>query len=170
MDPGVPDIVDTMLLAYLSNRGSNVWVPSTAHAGEEVVLDLEVQSSSKVSRNGTSIGRRCFNLRLEPANSFASLLVVRSGITVRIDKVVRQREEEAEGKTFTDSHEENNSDCGQAQSIVGNGAEHVQENVLEPQRNGNLSPLDNVVILHLNAHILSTTLTKIHNLGVEYGR
>ncbi len=167
-DPRVIHIPDTMFLAYLSNLGSNVWIPGTAHTREEVVLNLKVESPSKIARNGASIGRRGFDLRLEPTNRFASCLVFQGRIAVGIDKVVRQREEKAQGKTLADSHEHDDSQGGPAESIVSEWGVNIQVNVRRSQCHGILPPFDDVVILHLDANILRPALTKIHHLGIEY--
>ena len=56
-DPWVVRVTNTMLLANLANRGGNVWVVRTGHAREQVVLDLEVESSGKSSGNESTVGR-----------------------------------------------------------------------------------------------------------------
>ena len=88
-NPRVVRILDTMFGADFSNFRSNVRVPTAAHPGEQVMLNLKVKSSSKVAGDGTSVGARSFNLRLEPVDWFTILSHIEGWITVSILKVVR---------------------------------------------------------------------------------
>ena len=60
--PGVVGIANTMLLANLPNRWSDKRVPGTAHAGEQVVLNLEVESAGQASGYESTVGGRGFDL------------------------------------------------------------------------------------------------------------
>mmetsp|Transcript_11129 Transcript_11129/g.24525 ORF Transcript_11129/g.24525 Transcript_11129/m.24525 type:complete len:236 (+) Transcript_11129:290-997(+) len=135
-----------------------------------MMFHLKVESSRKTSGNKTPIGRRSLHLRLEPAHLFSGLFEVSRRITIRIDEVVRQREEHTESETLADSHQHDDSKGRPAQTIVHEGADNVQVNVHHPQCNGVLPPLDNEIILHLNSDVLSPTLTKINELRIEYSR
>ncbi len=74
-------------VADLADLGCNEGIPSAAHAWEEVVLYLKVESTPKITRDGTSIRRGSFHLGLEPTNAFTRLFVRRCRITIVMDKV-----------------------------------------------------------------------------------
>ena len=61
-DPRVVCVTNTVFLANLTNCGGDVRVIGTGHAREQVVLDLEVESSGQSSGNESTVGRRCFHL------------------------------------------------------------------------------------------------------------
>lgn len=169
-NPWVISIVHTVLLANLPNGGGNVRIPSRTHSWEQVMLHLEIETTSKVAGNSTAIGRGCLHLRLEPADGFSSLTELSARITVRILKVVRQGEEQTEGNTFTDAHQKDDSSGSHGEAIVRQGRVNIQEHVHNPQGNCILSPLHNVVILLLNSDVLRTPVTQINDLRIEYGR
>jgi hypothetical protein len=53
--PWIIRILDSVLLADFTNSGSNVRIPSRTHTWKQMMLHLEVESSSEVSRNETSV-------------------------------------------------------------------------------------------------------------------
>mmetsp|Transcript_15275 Transcript_15275/g.20124 ORF Transcript_15275/g.20124 Transcript_15275/m.20124 type:complete len:244 (-) Transcript_15275:818-1549(-) len=169
VDPWVVSVIDTVLLANFTNLGGNVGVPCRTHTREQMMFHLEVKTTSDVSRDGTTVSATGFNLGLEPVNLFTSLTKVSRGITIGIDKVVRERKGESQSQTFRDTHNRNVED-GSLPVMVQKGCNNIGNNVQQPQGNGPLSASDDEVIIESHTDTSSTTLVQIQNLRIEHRR
>lgn len=103
MNPWVIGILDTVLLAHFANFRGNVGVPTRRHARKQVMFDLKVETTSKVSGNGTTVRAGCFDLTLEPAHllstrrGLAALGIQHVGrITIGVNKVVTEAKQNGE--------------------------------------------------------------------------
>ena len=86
--PWVVRILDTMFGTHLPHSGGDVRVPGRRHPGEEMVLNLEVETTSNGSREPTAVRGGGLDLRLEPAHGFPGLAVVLGRIAIRAIEVV----------------------------------------------------------------------------------
>lgn len=87
-DPGVVRVLDAVFLANLPHLWSDKGVPGRRHAGEQVMLDLKVESTSEAATNESTIRAGRLDLRLVPADRFALFAGVLDRITVGVHKVV----------------------------------------------------------------------------------
>ena len=78
-----------------------------------------------------------------------------------------QREQNSENEAFTDSHQHYDSNGVQIEAIVGNRAKDVRVHVPCSKCYGVLPPFDDIVILHLDANVLRTSMAKIEHLRIE---
>ncbi len=97
-DPGIVGIPDTVFLANFTDSGSNEGVPGTRHAGEQMMLHLEIQPPRDASRDEPTIRRRCLDLRFEPTYRLTALTTSRVGrVPIYVLKVVGQGKEDGQG-------------------------------------------------------------------------
>ncbi len=82
-------------------------------------------------------------------------------------KVVGQREQKSENEAFAYTHQHNDSNGIQIEAIVDNRAEDVHVHIPCSKCDGVLPPFDDIVILHLDANVLRTSMTKIEHLRIE---
>ena len=66
-------VLNIVLFTDFANLGSNVRVPGRRHAGEQVVLNLKVESTRQCTSHCATVRARRLNLGLEPTH----LVVVR---------------------------------------------------------------------------------------------
>ena len=171
VNPGVVRITNTVLGANLANLGGNEGVPGTGHAREQVVLDLEVEPSGQSSGNKATIGRRGFDLRLEPTRSFAlSVSCAVGGITVDLLKVVREGKQNSKSQTGRSSHDQDVSNDVGVPSLVHEWSNNVGVNVENAQTNGILSALSDVRVFHVDSNFFGTALLQIEDLAIENRR
>ena len=168
--PGVVHIPDPVLGTNLANRGGDVRVPCRRHAREEVVFDLEVEPTGETARHESAVSARRFDLRGEPAHGFARFAHRLGRIAVRIDKVVREAEQDRQSEAVGDAQEQHVTERPKAQAVVQKRADHVDPNVQDPQHDGVLAAALDEVALHLHPHELRPALLEIEDLRIEHRR
>ena len=169
--PGVVGVLDTVLGADLTHLGCNVWVPGTGHAGEQVVLHLEVEASGDGTGNESTVGRGSLHLGLEPAGSLVLSVASAVGrITVDVFKVVRKGKQDCQSQTGGGSHDHDVSKNGWVPSLLDEWGNTVGVNVKKTQGDGVLSALSDVRVVHADSNFLGSSLLKDENLRVEDGR
>ena len=167
--PWVKGVSYIVFLANLADLGGDKGVPGGGHAGEQVVLHLKVESSRDASANESTVGARCLDLGLVPADLFSLFAGVLDRIAVHFFKVVREGKQKGQREGFRNPHEHNVSN-GCEGLVVVKGNDAVDVNVHETESNGVLAALDNVVAVHAHSRLEGPALPEIQHLGVKDGR
>lgn len=166
--PGIVGILDAMLLANLPHSGSNVGVPSRGHSGEQVVLHLEVETTSKSTGDESTVGRGGLDLGLEPADGLSTLPSALGGVAIGSLKVVRQGKETGQGQTLRDAEDEDLSEGGPGPAGGEEGADDVPVDVQKADGDGILATALDEVVVHADTDGLGTALLEVEDLNVEH--
>lgn len=141
-----------------------------AHAREEVVLHLEVETARETSGDRAAVRARGFDLGPEPAHRLSRRAISGCGIALGMLEIVRQREQHRQYETLTRAHQQYDADGMQGATIVHERAEYVQVQIPRPKSNGILPPPYDVFVLHSYANVLRPGMSKIQDLGIEHHR
>lgn len=169
-NPGVVGILDSMLLANLPHSGSNVGVPRRGHSGEQVVLDLEVETTGKSTGNESTVGRGGLDLGLEPTDGLSALPRGLGGVAIGSLKVVRQGKETGQGQALGDAEEKDLSEGGPGPTGGEEGADDVPVDVQKADGDGILATALDEVVVHADSDGLGTALLEVEDLNVEHRR
>mmetsp|Transcript_22644 Transcript_22644/g.55890 ORF Transcript_22644/g.55890 Transcript_22644/m.55890 type:complete len:471 (+) Transcript_22644:445-1857(+) len=162
-DRRVVDVPHAVLLAHLHHLGLDVGVPGRREAGEEVVLNLEVEAARQVASDVGPIGRRGLHLRLVPVN-----LARLSGVPLRVHEVVREGEGDGEGERLHGRHDPHVQERrGPVVVDEGRGAEDGEVGRAEHPRDGAVSLPVRVVEPH--SSVLGAGVVECEGVGVEDG-
>ena len=167
--PGIVGVLDPMLFANLPHSRSDVGVVCRGHAGEQMMLDLEVETTGESTGNEATVRRGSFDLGLEPANGLATLPDAFGGIPIGSLKVVRQGKETGQGQTLGDAEDQNLSEGGPRPAGREEGADDVPVDVQKADGDGILAAALDEVVVHADADGLGPALLKVEDLDVEDG-
>jgi len=169
--PWVVRVTNSMLLANPAHSWGNEGVPGTAHAREQVVLDLEVESTREASGNEPTVRRRGFDLCLEPTRSFVlSMSRIISRIAVYVLKVVRERKQSCKSETRRDAHYEDVGENLRLKSLSDKWRNTISVDVKHAQTNSELSALSDVRVIEIDSNLGGPTLFQRENFHVENRR
>lgn len=170
VDPRVVGVVDAVFGANFADLGGNVGIPSAAHAWEQVVFNLKVETSREATGKESTVSAGSFDLCLEPVDWFSRLFQWGGRIAIRGFEIVRQRKQDRQRERFRHTHEHDVSKDTPGPFEAGVGVKrsnHVHRNVHGPPENRILASRVNESVVETDTDGKCAALLEVKNLWIE---